>query len=73
MPKMTAQEQAALPASAFIFPDERELPLTNRATAYDALRAAKEETLSGNLARADKIRLEVLNRFNIGRSGAEVI
>jgi hypothetical protein len=68
MAKLSARERAALPASAFVFPETREFPIPDRPHAYDALRMAGKEPAS----RAAIIQAEVVRRFGIGASGATV-
>jgi hypothetical protein len=68
MATLSDRERAALPASAFVFPDEKAFPIPDRPHAYDALRAAGKETPE----RATTVRNEVCRRFSIGCSGAEI-
>lgn len=68
MAKLNARERNALPASAFIFPEERAFPIPDRSHAYDALRMAGHESPE----RQATIQREVCARFKIGCSGAKV-
>lgn len=68
MSKLSSRERDSLPASAFVFPDERSFPIPDRAHAYEALRMAGKEAPD----KASAVRSEVCKRFSIGCSGAEV-
>ena len=67
MAKLSDRERAALPASAFVYPESREFPIPDRSHAYDALRMASHAPDGGA-----RVKEEVCKRFHIGCSGAEV-